>query len=131
MSRAAEVLAAAEARARALADGDAAALTALLHPDFHWTTHTGQRLDRTSYVDRNTDGRTRWRSQTLLDPEVVVVGDTAVLRTVVDDVVRAGDDGTARFRMPMTQVWVDTGRGWQCLAGHAGPRLEHEVDTTS
>jgi ketosteroid isomerase-like protein len=122
VSRAAEVLAAAEARAAALADGDAAALVSLLHPDFHWTTHVGTHLDRAAYVERNTGGQTTWRSQTLHDPEVTVVGETAVLRAVVDDVVST-PDGDERFRMPITQVWVRTDAGWQCLAGHAGPQL--------
>jgi hypothetical protein len=41
---------------------------------------------------------------------------------VTDEV--AGDDSVAEtFRMPMTQVWVRVEDGWQCLAGHAGPRL--------
>jgi hypothetical protein len=31
--------------------------------------------------------------------------------------------GRQEFRMPMTQVWVRADGRWQCLAGHAGPRL--------
>lgn len=83
------VLAAARARADALAAGDASALTALLHPEFRWTTHTGAELDRDAYVAANTGGRTVWRQQDLGDPEVLVVGDAAVLRTVVTDVVES------------------------------------------
>lgn len=75
-------------------------------------------------------GARTWRSQTLHDPAVTVVGDAAVLRGVVDDVV-VTPDGDERFRMPMTQVWVRTDAGWQCLAGHAGPRLPHDDDATS
>ena len=59
--------------------------------------------------------------------EVVVTGDTAVLRAdVVDVVVVADRPGT--FRMPVTQVWVRADGGWRCLAGHAGPRREPAVD---
>jgi hypothetical protein len=130
MEARAEVLAAAEQRGAALADGDPDALTLLLHPDFAWTTHTGLRLDRASYVARNTDGRTRWRSQSLHDPQVTLVGDAAVLHAEVTDVV-AAPDGEETFQMPMTQVWVRTDAGWQCLAGHAGPRLPHDGGTTS
>lgn len=118
-----EVIAAAESRAVALAAGDAGPLTDLLHEDFRWTAHVGETYDRAEYVRRNTQGHTVWRSQTLVDPEVVVVGDTAVLYAEVHDVVRSDEDASATFRMPMTQVWVRSDSGWRCLAGHAGPRL--------
>ena len=35
-----------------------------------------------------------------------------------------GEKDPETYRMPMTQFWVRTDLGWQCLAGHAGPRLE-------
>ena len=118
-----EVLAAAESRAAALAAADAGRLADLLHEDFRWTTHVGETYDRAEYVRRNAQGHTVWRSQTLVDPEVVVVGETAVLYAEVHDVVRSGGHASETFRMPMTQVWVRTGSSWTCLAGHAGPRL--------
>jgi ketosteroid isomerase-like protein len=118
-----EVLAAAESRAAALAAGDAVRLTDLLHEDFRWTTHVGETYDRAEYVRRNTQGHTVWRSQTLVDPEVVVIGETAVLYAEVHDVVWSDADASETFRMPMTQVWVRSGSSWRCLAGHAGPRL--------
>lgn len=118
-----EVLAAARDRASALAAGDPERLAALLHPDFRWTSHVGRVFDRAEYVEANTGGTTVWRAQTLEDAEVVVVGETAVLRAVVDDEV-VGPEGPIRHRMPVTQVWVWSEDGWRCLAGHAGPRLE-------
>ena len=118
-----QVLEAAQARATALANGDAAALNDLLDERFRWTTHVGEVMDRTEYVTRNTGGHTVWRSQSLSNPRVVVVGDTAVLHAVVTDVVLSGDTESEEFRMPVTQVWVRASRGWRCLAGHAGPRL--------
>ena len=119
----AEVIAAAEARASALADGDAVRLRAPLHDGFRWTTHVGTTYDREEYVRRNTGGVTVWRAQQVVDPCVVVVGDAAVLHAQVRDVVvtAAGDSET--FTMPMTQLWVRQGGAWLCLAGHAGPRL--------
>jgi ketosteroid isomerase-like protein len=117
------VLEAAQARASALARGDGDALVDLLHERFSWTTHLGEQLDRTEYVHRNTAGHTVWRSQELGSPRVVVEGDTAVLHAEVTDVVLSGDHEPTAFRMPMTQVWVRMPDGWQCLAGHAGPRL--------
>ena len=117
-----EVVAAARARAAALADGDAARLGELLHPDFRWTAHTGEQFDRRAYLESNTSGRTTWRQQDLGEPEVLTVAGTAVLRTVVTDTIDTVA-GPEIFRMPMTQVWVLGDVGWQCLAGHAGPRL--------
>ena len=121
-SQAREVLEAAHARARALADADGAALWALLHPDFVWTSHRAERFDRRTYVEANTANGITWHHQDLRGAEVRVVGDTAVLcATVVDDVTIL--DTRATYEMPVTQTWVRSGDGWLCLAGHAGPRL--------
>jgi ketosteroid isomerase-like protein len=118
-----EVMLAAEERASALAAGDARRLSALLHGDFRWTSHTGDTLNRAEYIRRNTEGDTVWRSQQLSRVAVTVVGDTAMLHAQVTDVVVLQDDETETYRMPMTQVWVRLDGSWKCLAGHAGPRL--------
>lgn len=117
-----QVLEAARARAEAMRAGDPQALTGLLHHDFRWTSHTGEQFDRASYVHANTGGGTSWRGQDLGDPEILLAERTAVLRTVVVDEVGTLERPEA-YRMPMTQVWVLTGQGWKCLAGHAGPCL--------
>jgi hypothetical protein len=117
-----QVLHAAEARAAALVTRDADGLRELLHPRFHWTSHTGERFNRKQYVEANTGGSTAWHSQTLRMPGVAVVGNAAVLRCVAVDVVAAGDSLRV-FRMPMTQTWVRGADRWLCLAGHAGPLL--------
>ena len=112
-----EVVAAALDRADALARGDGSRLRSLLHPDFHWTSHKGEQFDRERYVSSNTGGSVAWKAQNLTDIQVTVVGETAVLRCIVTDQV-----GAELFTMPMTQTWVRSPDGWQCLAGHAGPR---------
>lgn len=117
-----EVLAAARYRAVVLAAGEADELRRLLHPDFSWTSHRGERFSRDAYLAANTGGTTRWLAQSLEDAQVAVVGDTAVLTCVVCDVVDHGG-GEATFRMPMTQLWVRRGGSWLCLGGHAGPLL--------
>jgi hypothetical protein len=119
----AQVLAAAEARADALAAADAARLGQLLHPEFHWVSHRGEHFDRDGYLHANTEGPTQWRSQVLVDPQVTVVDEVAVLRCTVLDSVST-DDGPRIFRMPMTQVWVRAEAKWLCLTGHAGPLQE-------
>jgi hypothetical protein len=122
-----EVIAAARARADALAHHDGAALSALLHPAFVWTSHRGQAFDRDAYVAANSGPASRWVGQTLDDVRVSVVGSTAVVVAVVVDVVVDGvlDGGGDQevFRMPVTQTWVREDGTWLCLAGHAGPRL--------
>jgi ketosteroid isomerase-like protein len=117
-----QVMEAANERASALAAGDARRLRGLLHEQFKWTTHLGQTFDRSEYIRRNTEGDTVWRSQSLSDAHVVVVGETAVLYAEVTDVVSSDDGEPHTFRMPMTQVWVSLDGSWRCLAGHAGPR---------
>ena len=117
-----QVLEAARRRAAALASGDAQELRSLLHPDFRWVSHTGERFDRESYIASNTGGATRWSRQDLSDVDVVAHDSTAVLRCQVLDEVDQGD-GIEEFRMPMTQVWVLHEDRWVCLVGHAGPVL--------
>jgi hypothetical protein len=117
-----EVLEAARLRAAALASGDAQELRGLLHPEFRWLSHTGERFDRESYVRSNTGGSNRWARQELSEVTVVAHPHTAVLRCVVIDAVDRGE-GVEEFRMPMTQVWVRYDHRWVCLAGHAGPSL--------
>jgi hypothetical protein len=94
----------------------------VLHPDFWWTSHLGEVFDREQYIAANTTGPLTWKAQSLAAPDIVVVGETAVLRCLVTDQVDAGQ-GAQSFHMPMTQTWIRTSAGWQCLAGHTGPRL--------
>lgn len=115
-----EVVAAARRRARFLVQRDTAALLDILHPEFVWTTHTGEVLARSDYVEANTNGSVRWLAQTLHDLDVTVVETTAVLRCVVADRVQRGPDVQV-LRMPVTQTWVRDSGAWRCLAGHAGP----------
>lgn len=123
MSDADDVITAARARAAALADRDEPALQRLLHEEFVWSSHRGAVLGRADYLDSNLRGTLTWLRQELADVHLAVVGDTAVLRCVVTDLVDAGD-GPTTFTMPVTQTWVRTDLGWRCLAGHAGPRLD-------
>ena len=119
MNQADEVLMVAELRASALVAGEPDRLRRLLHPEFRWTSHNGERLDREGFVRVNTR-ELRWVKQRLEDPEVTVVDDTALLLcTTHDTVVRDGVEQT--FIMPVTQVWVRSHKSWVCLAGHTGP----------
>ena len=123
MSDQEDVLAAAVDRAAALAGRDERALRRLLHPEFGWISHLGDRFDLESYLASNRRRGNVWHGQRLRDPTVTVIGDTAVLRCTALDTVDVAARGPETFVMPMTQTWVRTPDGWRCLAGHAGPRL--------
>jgi hypothetical protein len=121
VNQADEVLMVAEMRAAALVTGEPDRLRRLLHPELGWTTLRGERLDREGYVRRNTREQ-RYARQRLEDPEVTVVGDTAILLcTAHDTIVRDGVE--QERRVPVTEVWVRSHKAWVCLAGHEGPAL--------
>jgi hypothetical protein len=121
MDATSEVIRAAEARAQALSSRDATTLRDLLHSEFRWVSHAGERFDRDSYVASSVTGGAEGAEQRLTDISVVAHEHTAVLRcTVVESVDRG--HGPREFRMPMTQVWVRRDGRWLCLAGHAGAR---------
>jgi hypothetical protein len=114
------VLAATRARSAALVARDPDALRALHHPEFRFTTPRGDVRDRDAYVAGNTTGALVWRAQRLLDHEIVVHGETAVLIGVVhDEFERAGVPGA--HDMHLTLVWVRVDGDWVALAAHAGP----------
>ena len=119
-----EVLAAVRGRAEALVAGDPDGLLRLLHEQFTWTSHRGEVFDRAGYVRANTE-QLRWRSQVIEDPQVTIVGGTAVVVGAVRDVVER-DGETSVFVMRITQTWVREFEGWLCLAGHAGPLSPHD-----
>jgi hypothetical protein len=117
-----EVLEAARLRAAALAAGDPQELLRLLHPQFRWVSHTGERFDRESYVRSSTEASARLDRQELSEVAVVAHERTVVLRCQVVGTVDRGT-GVEQLTMPMTQVWVRYDDRWVCLAGHAGPSL--------
>ena len=92
------VIRAANARATAVAEGDAERLSALMHKDFRWTAHMGETYSRDEYIRCNTEGQTVWRSQEMRSPEVVAVGGTAVLYAEVIDVAGAEVDDYSHGR---------------------------------
>jgi hypothetical protein len=115
----AEVLEAARRRAEALAAGDAQALRLLLHPQFRWVAHTGERFDRDSYAASITSPVELVASEELADADIVMHDQTAVLRC---QVLQPGEGGEA-LPMSMTQVWVLHDDHWVCLVGHVSAAL--------
>ena len=74
------ILATVQRRSAALVASDEAALRALHHPDFRFTTPRGDiAADLDAYMAGNTGGATVWHAQHLASHEIVVAGDVAVL----------------------------------------------------
>jgi ketosteroid isomerase-like protein len=119
-----EVLTAVRCRAEALSSGEPEQLRRWLHEDFVWTSHRGEVFGVAMYVEANTR-RLRWVSQEILDPQVTIAGDTAVVVGAVRDVVEREGEPVV-FTMRVTQTWIRSADGWQCLAGHAGPLAQSD-----
>ncbi len=120
MSARDEVLEASARRSAALVARDAAALRELHHPDLRFTTPGGDVRDLDAYIAGNTEGDLVWRAQRLVEPDVVVAGDTAVVTGAVEDEFeRAGEPGA--HTMQLTLVWLRSDGAWRVLAVHAGP----------
>jgi hypothetical protein len=115
------VRAAAERRARALANRDWATLESVLHPEFVYVNAQGIRLSREAYLGFVRDGPLRWIEQTLEDVEVVALDSVAVLTATVVDDVRIGED-KHRLVFASTQTYVREGDQWLYLAGQTGPK---------
>jgi len=97
-------------------------LRRLMHSELRWTTHRGDVLDREAYIECNTNGSLKWLSQRLEAPDVVIVGDMAILTAIVVDIVEH-DGCQHEFRIRLTQTWLHGGSDWLCIAGHAGPSV--------
>ena len=115
-----EIVEAATARGRALAEQDWPAFEAALHPAFVYTNAQGIRIGRDEYLAFVRDGPLRWREQRLEDVQVVVEEPVAVLTArVIDDVLVDGEP--YRLRFATTQTYVRGADGWSYLAGQTGP----------
>lgn len=112
------MLAAAERRSEALVSKDLEALSLLLHPNFVYVDASGQVLDREQYFDLYVrPEEVQWASQVIDAPVLADGGTVAVLTCLVHDVAHFGNQNLDEtFRSTFT--WIQTDRGWQCLAGH-------------
>lgn len=124
VSQVKDVLGRVRERAAALVAGDRRGLEEILHPRLCWITHLGAVLNREAYVRGNTEGDLRWLGQRLIDPEVIIEGGTAVVISVVEDVVSRAEATPETFWMRLSLVWVRERGTWVLLAGHAGPRVD-------
>ena len=106
---------------------DGTRLRELLHLRFSWKSHKGEWFDFDTYLQSNQCGQNAWFGQELRDPQVQVVGNTAVLRSVFEDRVDEGSGEPETFVMPMPQTWG--ARIWPVAM--PGRTRDHDLETVN
>ena len=106
-------------RFKAMCDGDAAALGALLHDGLTYTHSSGAVDSKESYTRGVREKLWDYQSIKASDAKVSVHGGAALVhcRLRIDVIAR----GTPKIIESVAlAVWVDDG-GWQCIAVHSTP----------
>jgi uncharacterized protein (TIGR02246 family) len=100
---------------------DAAAMEAVLSPDFQAVTYGGRLLDRAADIAAlTTPGDVRLLSVTTRDVEVRLYGDAAVVRGSVTVLERRGEETRAQ-PIRVTQTWIRQAGAWRLVADQATP----------
>ncbi|BAN48288.1 nuclear transport factor 2 family protein [Metapseudomonas resinovorans] len=118
-----EVLAAEEARRRALIDDNAAKVAEVFAQDLVYVHTSGLIHDRDQYLAYARDV-VRYLNVEREGLAVRVYGDTAVMTGYqVNTLQKRGEDAVVRGEGFVTQVWVKGAKGWQISSFH-GSRLQ-------
>ncbi|MEK6426218.1 MAG: nuclear transport factor 2 family protein [Burkholderia gladioli] len=104
----------------ALVSGDAAALTKLTEPQLSYGHSSAKVEDRTEFM-KDLVGTHAFKSVTLSDQTVKVVGDNAIVRHVFDSENNQPDGSVTRSHIGVLQVWKHHRDGWRLLARQAVP----------
>lgn len=117
------ILTVAARRARALVDGDVAAVGVLLADGFVYVNSLGQRLDRAAYLAFVGGRDMRWSAQHLDDVQVHSFGDAVVMTCrLVDEGHWRGEP--VRWSWVSTQVYVRRDGEYLYAAGHTSAPAE-------
>ena len=109
------ILALEQRRYDAMTSNDQAALAALLHDDLIYTHSSGVIDTKASYMDSIASGRTQYRKVEILDQQVKLLGDVALIigGSRIDVLVK----GTPKFlTLRSIAAWTATAKGWQFIA---------------
>jgi len=98
------------ARAACLVRRDGAALRALLHRDFVYTTTEGRLCGPDEYIASTTAGDLHWQEQTFEEVQVASEGSVVIVTARVVDNLRWNDE-LVTWRFATTQVYVPTQDG--------------------
>jgi hypothetical protein len=109
-----------EARARALRDGDATSLAALLHPGFRYVDSLGRELERAAYLESRGSGEIVFARHEVRETRIEVLepGRVAIATCIVDDEGEyRGERFTSRSRA--VHLLVCEGERWVFLFGQS------------
>ena len=117
------LLAAHNARIRALLDGDVEALNALVAADMIFIGPTGSTMTRDKVALAITQGTMQFLRMDCADVSTVLYGNTGVLRYAADSETRV-DSVVHVSRTRSTTVYVHRDDAWQMVAQHQSNWLE-------
>lgn len=105
-------------RQAALIAADAEALAPLLAPDLIWTHATGGTDSRDSYLAKL--GGVRFVEIETLSQDVLVLGDTAAIKSELAMQLRLPDGSDLAIRSCASAVWTQSPDGWVLRRFHSG-----------
>jgi hypothetical protein len=111
---------AAEALRVALAEGDGAALTRILHDRLTYSHSDGRVWTKQVTLD-SLAGKKRYALVKTSDQTVDVVGTVGIVRHTADIVTNAADGKTIPSHIKVLLCWVKSGEEWKLLARAASP----------
>ena len=107
-----------EALGKAMLAADRTALEALVADRLSYGHSGGVIESKAQFVEVIADKKTVYKSITLSEPSVVVVGSNAIARHIFSAETESGGKASSA-RVGVMQVWVKEGSGWKLLARQA------------
>jgi ketosteroid isomerase-like protein len=103
---------------KAMLAADRTALEGLVADRLSYGHSGGVIESKAQFVDVIADKKTVYKSITLSEPSVVVVGNNAIARHIFSAETESGGKASSA-RVGVMQVWVKEGSGWKLLARQA------------
>jgi ketosteroid isomerase-like protein len=103
---------------KAMVAADKAALEALVSDQLSYGHSSGAVQNKAEFVSVIADKKTIYKSITLSDPTIAVVGNNAIARHIFSAEVEANGQKSSP-KIGVMQVWVKDGGAWKLLARQA------------
>lgn len=107
-----------EALGKAMLAADRTALEGLVADRLSYGHSGGVIESKAQFVEVIADKKTVYKSITLSEPSVVVVGSNAIARHIFSAETESGGKASSA-RVGVMQVWIKEGSGWKLLARQA------------
>jgi ketosteroid isomerase-like protein len=104
--------------AKAMVAGDKSALESLVSDQLSYGHSSGKVENKAQFVEAIAGKKTVYKSISLGDPTIAVVGNNAIARHVFSAEVVSGGQASSP-RIGVLQVWVKEGGNWKLLARQA------------